>query len=153
MSAVSVRPAQAADKEQWMQLWEAYNAFYEVEVNSEVSESSWQRILDPNVDMGCMVACEWPDGAVLGFVNYVVHPRTWSVKPCCYLEDLFVGEQARGKGVGKMLCEAVKHMAERRDLSQVYWNTREGNTVARSLYDQIAEKDDFVRYVMPVETA
>lgn len=153
MGAVSVRPAVAEDKERWLELWRAYNLFYGAEVSEEVSETTWARIMDNACDVGCLVACEWPDGGVLGFVNYVVHPRTWSVKDSCYLEDLFVDESVRGKGVGKLLCEAVKHMAERRGLSQVYWNTRESNEPARKLYDQIATKDDFVRYVLPLESA
>lgn len=153
MGAVSVRPAEAADKERWLQLWQAYNAFYGVEVPPEVTETTWARIMDAHVDVGCLVACEWPYGEVLGFANYVVHPRTWSLRDSCYLEDLYVAESARGQGIGKLLCEAVKLMAERRGLSQVYWNTREGNEVARKLYDQIAQKDDFVRYVVPLENA
>ncbi|NBO18457.1 MAG: GNAT family N-acetyltransferase [Proteobacteria bacterium] len=153
MGAVSVRPAEAGDKEKWLELWLGYNAFYGVEVPAEVTETTWARIMDPAYDVGCLVAAEWPYGEVLGFANYVVHPRTWSLKNSCYLEDLFVTEAARGNGIGKLLCEAVKHMAERRGLSQVYWNTRESNAVARGLYDQIAQKDDFVRYVLPLESA
>jgi ribosomal protein S18 acetylase RimI-like enzyme len=153
MGAVSVRPAEAGDKARWLQLWEAYNAFYGAEVSADVSEATWARIMDNNSDVGCLVAAEWPYGDVLGFVNYVVHPRTWSLHDACYLEDLYVDEAARGNGVGKLLCEAVKHMAERRGLSQVYWNTRESNEPARKLYDQIAQKDDFVRYVLPLQTA
>lgn len=153
MGAVSVRPAEAGDKERWMQLWREYNAFYGVDVSDEVSETTWARIMNPQWDVGCLVAAEWPYGEVLGFANYVVHPRTWSLRDSCYLEDLYVAQGARGNGVGKLLCEAVKHMAERRGLSQVYWNTRESNDVARKLYDQIATKDDFVRYVLPLEPA
>ncbi|MBY0408292.1 MAG: GNAT family N-acetyltransferase [Rickettsiales bacterium] len=151
MTAVSVRPVEAGDQERWMELWRSYNVFYGIDVPEEVTASTWERIMSGNHDMGCLVACEWPYGAVLGFANFIVHPRTWSLNDACYLEDLYVDEAARGKGVGKLLCEAVKHMAERRGLSQVYWNTRESNTPARKLYDQIATKDDFVRYVLPLE--
>ena len=151
MSAVSVRPAVAADKDQWMVLWQAYNSFYGTVVPDEVSETTWERIVDPSSLVGCIVACEWPDGAVLGFINYVVHPRTWSAADACYLEDLYVDERLRGQGIGRQLCEALKHLGERKGLSQIYWNTREDNHAARKLYDQIATKDDFVRYVMPLE--
>ncbi len=151
MTAVCVRPVAEQDKDQWLALWRDYNLFYGAQVADEVTEATWARILDVNSDVHCIVACEWPDGAVLGFINYVVHPRTWSAKDACYLEDLYVAEDLRGRGVGKQLCEALKHLGERRGLSQIYWNTRESNETARKLYDQIATKDDFVRYVMPLE--
>ena len=32
--------------------------------------------------------------------------------------------------------------------SRLYWMTREDNARARSLYDQFAKADDFVRYVV-----
>lgn len=151
MSAVSVRPVLAEDKEQWLRLWREYNVFYGQDVAEEVTETTWQRIIGGKSGMGCIVACEWPDGAVLGFINYIVHPRTWSTTDVCYLEDLYVDAAARGKGIGRQLCEAIKHMGERKGLSRVYWNTRADNQVARKLYDQIATQDDFVRYVMPLE--
>jgi GNAT superfamily N-acetyltransferase len=151
MSAVTVRPARPEDREGWMALWQAYNAFYDVVVPDDVSEVTWQRILDEKSHIGSLVACEWPDGAVLGFANYIIHPRTWSVKDTCYLEDLYVYEGSRGQGIGKMLCEAMKYMGERKGLDRIYWNTRESNMPACKLYDQIATRDDFVRYVMPLE--
>lgn len=151
MTAVCVRPVQAEDKDQWVALWQDYNLFYGASLPQEVTEATWARVMDERSEVGCIVACEWPDGAVLGFINYVIHPRTWSAKDACYLEDLYVAEAVRGRGIGKQLCEALKHLGERKGLSQIYWNTREGNAMARKLYDQIAQKDDFVRYVMPLE--
>lgn len=151
MTAVCVRPVAEADKSQWLALWQDYNAFYGAELPSEVTEATWARIMSTNGDVGCIVACEWPDGAVLGFINYIIHPRTWSAKDTCYLEDLYVAEHVRGRGIGKQLCEALKHLGERKGLSQIYLNTRESNVTARKLYDQIATKDDFVRYIMPLE--
>ena len=151
MGAVSVRPVLPEDKDQWLRLWRDYNAFYGSNVADEVTEATWERIIASRGDIGCIVACEWPDGAVLGFINYIIHPRTWSTTDVCYLEDLYVDEALRGRGIGRQLCEALKHMGERRGLSRIYWNTRETNDTARKLYDQIATKDDFVRYVMPLE--
>lgn len=133
-----------------MRLWREYNTFYGTEVPDEVTLTTWERIISSRGDIGCLVACEWPDGAVLGFVNYVIHPRTWSASDVCYLEDLYVDAHFRGKGIGRQLCEALKHMGERRGLDRIYWNTRADNAPARKLYDQIATQDDFVRYIMPL---
>ena len=53
------------------------------------------------------------DGEMLGFVTYLFHPFTWSLSPRCYLGDLFTTKQARGKGVGRTLIEAVNKAAKK----------------------------------------
>lgn len=37
-------------------------------------------------------------------------------------------------------------LSEGKGWSRLYWYTRESNDVARKLYDQFVEADDFVRY-------
>ena len=86
------------------------------------------------------------DGQVLGIVHYLFHPVTWAVGPRCYLEDLFTAEEARGKGVGRALIEAVHAEADRRGADQVYWLTAEDNATARALYDKVATRTPFIKY-------
>jgi GNAT superfamily N-acetyltransferase len=144
-----IRPAIHEDEAQWRVLWHGYNLFYEApDVTEEVTGATWRRILDPHSAIGCIVAEE--NGRLLGFINYVIHPRTWSENDCCYMEDLYVDVAGRGKGVARALCTALKTLCMEKGLSRIYWNTREGNHTARALYDQIGVKDDFVRYVMPL---
>jgi ribosomal protein S18 acetylase RimI-like enzyme len=79
-------------------------------------------------------------------VHYLFHPVTWAAGPRCYLEDLFTAAEARGRGVGKALIEAVYKAADERGADQVYWLTRETNATARRLYDQVARATDFIKY-------
>ena len=150
MSNPVIRRLEAADKLQWRQLWLAYCDFYQATVSEPVTEATWQRVLAPEGAMGCFVAEDTASRKLLGFVQYVIHPRTWSVEDVCYLEDLFVDPDARGLKLGYRLCEAIRQLAKERGLSQVYWNTQEHNHAARKLYDRIGKKDDFIRYVMPI---
>jgi GNAT superfamily N-acetyltransferase len=144
-----IRPAQLQDERQWRALWHGYNVFYNASsISEEITHATWQRILDPQSAIKCIVAHE--QEILLGFINYVIHPRTWSVEDCCYMEDLFVAEIARGKGVARALCSKLKTICSQKGLSRIYWNTSESNQVARTFYDQIAIKDDFIRYVMPL---
>ena len=85
---------------------------------------------------------------LIGVANYVLHPYTWGTDLICYLEDLFVAEDARGDRRGKALIDALVHMAKVKGWPRVYWHTHEDNEVARSLYDQITPVDPFVRYVV-----
>ena len=86
------------------------------------------------------------DGHLVGLVHYLFHRSTTAIAPVCYLQDLFTGEAARGKGVGRALIEAVYERAQRAGSSRVCWQTHHTNRTARLLYDRVAEDSGFVVY-------
>ncbi len=141
----SLRTLVAADRPQWDKLWRGYLTFYETDLPDEVSEATWRRLLDPEAPILGFCAAE-DNGTLLGIVHYLFHPVTWSVGPRCYLEDLFTAAEARGRGVGRALIEAVYAAADKRGADQVYWLTAETNIVARRLYDAVATKTPFIKY-------
>ncbi len=141
----SLRTLVAADRPQWDKLWRGYLTFYETDLPDEVSEATWRRLLDPEAPILGFCAAE-DNGTLLGIVHYLFHPVTWSVGPRCYLEDLFTAAEARGRGVGRALIEAVYAAADKRGADQVYWLTAETNMVARRLYDAVATKTPFIKY-------
>ena len=83
--------------------------------------------------------------AVIGFTLSVIHEGTWTIAPVCYLEDLFVDQNYRGRGLGRLLVQDLIELAKARDYSRIYWHTQMRNP-ARSLYDEFVKADDFVRY-------
>ncbi|MGI9089620.1 MAG: GNAT family N-acetyltransferase, partial [Gemmatimonadaceae bacterium] len=74
------------------------------------------------------------------------HRSTIQIAPTCYLQDLFTIEEARGKGVGRALINAVYARALEAGSPRVYWQTHETNSVAMQLYDRVAERSGFVVY-------
>lgn len=139
-----IRDPAPEDETAWRDLWAGYCAFYETEVPEAVTAGTWKRMLDPGGPLIGRIA-EW-EGKQAGFTICVLHEGTWTLKPICYLEDLFVAPSLRGKGIGRALLEDVLDLADARGWSRVYWHTREGNREARRLYDAFAAADDFVRY-------
>jgi GNAT superfamily N-acetyltransferase len=146
MAAPTIRSALPSDEAAWRKLWRGYCEFYDASVGDEVTSRTWQRILDPDSAVMCIVA--EVDGQVYGFANCVVHENTWETQPVCYLEDLFVTPSARGRGIGGALIEWLRNAMRAEGWARLYWHTREDNTQARKLYDRFAEADDFVRYVI-----
>jgi len=147
MAAPTIRSALPSDEAAWRRLWRGYCDFYGVaNMPDEVTSRTWKRILDPDSAVMCIVA--EVDGQVYGFANCVVHENTWETQPVCYLEDLFVTPPARGHGIGRALIEWLRNSMRAEGWARLYWHTREGNAQARRLYDQFAEADDFVRYVI-----
>lgn len=140
----TIRTIRAADHHQWDILWRGYLDFYGTTIPGAVTELTWQRLLDPEAPIQGFCAEE--DGKLLGIVHYLFHPVTWAAGPRCYLEDLFTAPEARGKGVGRALIEAVYAAADARGADQVYWLTQDSNATARRLYDQVAKVTPFIKY-------
>jgi GNAT superfamily N-acetyltransferase len=141
-----IRAALPADEAAWRQLWRGYCDFYGASLSEQVTSRTWKRILDPDSAIMCVVA--EVDGQVRGFANCVVHENTWETQPVCYLEDLFVAPSARGHGVGKALVEWLRNAMRAEGWARLYWVTQRDNARARRLYDQFAQVDDFVRYMI-----
>ena len=86
------------------------------------------------------------DGKLLGIVHYLYHRSCWTIGNYCYLQDLFVTQEARGHGLGRALIEAVYKAAQEAGASRVHWLTHETNATARVLYDQLATAPGFIQY-------
>ncbi len=143
--AFKIRRLEPQDHHHWDGLWRGYLEFYETVIPDEVSELTWRRLLDPEGSIRGFCAAE-ESGDLLGIVHYLFHPVTWAAGPRCYLEDLFTAKEARGRGVGRALIEAVYSEADKRGADQVYWLTQESNATARRLYDQVAKPTTFMKY-------
>jgi GNAT superfamily N-acetyltransferase len=139
-----IRILQADDRAQWDRLWSGYLRFYRQQLPAEVSEATYARLIDAHTQPHALVAAQ--AGQLLGFVHYLFHPTTWSMRDNCYLEDLFVDPAARGQGIARALIGAVYTAADRAGAAGVYWMTQEFNADARSLYDTLARRTSFIRY-------
>lgn len=143
--AQTIRPLTSADRTAWNPLWQGYLDFYKTELTPDITETTWNRLLDPAEDLFCLVA-ENEDGEMIGIVHFLYHRVTWAVEDRCYLEDLFVAASARGTGAGRALIEAVYAAADERGADQVYWLTQEFNAEGRRLYDRVGRLTPFIKY-------
>src|SRR5688572_4570924 len=101
---MNIREARPSDRPAWEPLWAGYLSFYESELPRAVTDTTWSRFHDPAEPMLCLVA-EDDNGTLLGFTHLVFHRGTWAAGDFCYLEDLFVAETARKRGVARALIE------------------------------------------------
>lgn len=141
---MKIRPLNRDERAAWELLWQAYLKFYKASVKREVTERTWQRLHDPLEPMHVLGA--FRRGKLVGIVHYLFHRSTWTIGNYCYLQDLFTDEEARGRGVGRALIEAVYDRAREAGASRVYWLTQEDNATARALYDKLADYPGFVQY-------
>ena len=148
MDDFTVRALTREDNDKWLPLWDGYNAFYGLTgptaLSPEITAMTWSRFFDAYEPMHALVGDS--GGRLVGLVHYLFHRSTISISPTCYLQDLFTSEDARGKGVGRALIEAVYERARLAGCPRVYWLTHETNETAMLLYDKVAERSGFVVY-------
>jgi GNAT superfamily N-acetyltransferase len=152
IGACEIRPLAAKDRAPWQPLWRGYQDFYQVDIPDEVSAVTWSRLLDPAEPMCGALA--WTEDGAAGLVHFIRHRSCWTAGDYCYLQDLFIAEDARGTGIGRKLIEHVYAEATLWGCSRVYWLTHETNLAAMQLYDRIAERPGFIQYrrTLPVVT-
>lgn len=141
-AALLLRPLREEDRAGWEPLARGYKAFYQTEHDDAVYEQTWQRLLAGREIRG--LAAE-QDGRLLGIAHFFCHTSVWTGE-ACYLQDLFVAEGARGRGVARALIEAVAEHARRHGATRYYWMTHRDNASARLLYDKLAEHRGMIRY-------
>lgn len=73
------------------------------------------------------------DGEIHGFALFYIRFSTWRGQRL-YLEDFYVSEDHRGKGLGKLLFDRIIKEAQRRKLNGVQWQVLEWNEPAINFY-------------------
>lgn len=146
--SISIRTLMRTDFDEWLPLWDGYNAFYgrsgPTALPRDITHMTWSRFFDAYEPMHALVAES--EGRLLGLTHYLFHRSTIAIEPNCYLQDLFTNEQARGKGVGTALINEVYARAKLAGSKRVYWQTHETNETAIRLYNQVAERSGFLVY-------
>ena len=95
---IEIQPVAASERAAWEPLWKGYLDFYKTTVPKAVYDTTWARLNDPAESMHLLGA--YVDGRLLGIVHFLYHRSCWTIGDYCYLQDLFVAEDARKLGLG-----------------------------------------------------
>jgi GNAT superfamily N-acetyltransferase len=75
------------------------------------------------------------DGEPVGVCQLRFRWSVWKSAEDCWLEDLFVREEARRSGLGRALVEAALKRARKRGCKRIELDVNEDNDAARALYE------------------
>lgn len=96
------------------------------------AEDLGAQLREPNPPFECLLA---EDGATpVGFALFYRNYSTWTGRPGLYLEDLFVLEEYRGRGIAGALMRRLREIAVERGWSRMDWAVLNWNTAAQSFY-------------------
>ena len=143
---IEIRRFEPGDRGRWEELFRAYISFYGRTLDDTAYDRAWSEFAS-GARMHALGARL--DGQLVGIAHFLVHPSS-SEPDLCYLEDLFTDPAVRGRGVASALIGAVRDWAREQGCGSVYWQTHESNAVARRLYDDVALREGFLVYRLPL---
>jgi len=149
---MSVIPLDEQDLDAAMPLIAGYQRFYGVaDPDDERNRKFFRRFLAPSQD-GLLLGA-WEDGELVGFATLYWTFSSTHAAEVVLMNDLFVQEPWRGKGVGRALIEASVAVARERGARHLEWLTAVDNEVAQRLYDRTdAERSAWLGYEIVTRT-
>lgn len=147
---VEIAPIAAAEFEELLPLIAAYQRFYEVEdVDDERNRVFFRRFVAPSED-GLLLGAR-SEGRLVGYACLYWHFSSLEACESVLMNDLYVEESGRGRGVGRALIEAAAEVAREREVPFVEWSTAPDNETAQRLYDSTgAERTEWFSYELRV---
>ena len=79
------------------------------------------------------LVAEW-DGHPAGYAIYFFTYSTWVGRHSLFVEDIYVRDQFRGKGIGKALMKRMAAIAEKQSCYGMRWEVLDWNTPAIDFY-------------------
>lgn len=147
---IEIAPITVEEFEELLPLIAAYQRFYEVEeIDEGRNRSFFRRFLAPSED-GLLLGAR-QEGRLVGYACLYWHFSSTQAVETVLMNDLYVSEEVRGKGVGRALIEATTEVARERGAAAVEWSTAPDNRTAQRLYDSTgAERSEWVSYELRV---
>lgn len=141
-SAMRVRKAVEADVPNLLPLMRELAQFEKYAdafaVTEEVLREQGFRRSPP--DFYCLVAEE--NGELTGLLVYYFVPFTYRAKPNVIIKELYVVDEQRSKGVGKLLMKAVASEAEKAGCGLIKWYVAKWNRRSIQFYERLGAKID-----------
>jgi len=131
---MKIRPAAPGDEVALFSLIQALARFEKLEAQVTGSPAALREHL-----FGARPACEAllaeEDGVAVGYALFFTTYSTFLTKPGLWLEDLYVLESHRRRGIGKAMLVEMKRLAEARGAGRLEWSVLDWNANAITLYE------------------
>ena len=134
---VNVRLAGESD---FRRLIELMGEFAKFENHPEAMMNSVDRMKREREYFNCFVA-ETDHGLIVGYAAWFFAYYTWTGK-ALYIDDLYVQDAYRGKGIGSTLMNSVIDFAATSGCHKVRWQVSDWNEPAKAMYRNMGAEID-----------
>jgi len=131
---VRVAPLHQEDLRAALPLFAGYQRFYEAEPDDAANLPFFRRFVAPSDD-GLLLGA-WVGDDLVGFACLYWMFSSTHAAEIALMNDLFVAEGQRGKGIGSALIEAAVDAARERGMRHLEWLTAVDNHRAQRLYER-----------------
>lgn len=143
---IVVQPATVEALPDLLPLLRGYSSFYGAHPADDAL-LAMARAFCEGTGGGSQLVARAESGELVGFATVLWSWDTATGSPLAVMEDLFVLEGTRGRGVGRMLLDACAALARDRGCADLAWETAPDNARAQRLYDATgAERSTWFAY-------
>ena len=139
-----IRNIQIKDKDEWVELYQGYANFYQVEISKISLDTVWNWLLDQNHELSGLVY--EINNKLVAIAHYRRMPSPLRGKDIGFLDDLYVHPDFRGRKIGEEIINKLNHISQEKGWGLIRWITRNDNHNAKSLYDRVANKSTWDVY-------
>ena len=137
MAAHSIARVGAGDLDELLGLMRAYCDFYEVSPSDDDLLGVSKALIGDPVGEGLQLIARDSSSRAVGFATLYWTWSTTSAERIGIMNDLFVAEDARGRGVADQLIEACRAECTRRGAGRLTWQTAPDNLRAQAVYERV----------------
>ena len=135
---IAIRPALVPDYPEMLELFREFSVYQKL---PERMKNSLEKMEEEQDFLHAFVA-ETETHEIIGYATWFFTYFTWSGKGM-YIDDLYVKQEHRGSGVGKLLMNKVIELARESKCHKLRWQVSFWNKPAIAFYEKMgAEIDD-----------
>lgn len=135
-----IRPADAQDAALVLEFIRALAAYSNLLPEVTATEEQIRTTMFGEKPAAECVLAFLEDGTPAGFAVFFANYSTILAKPGLYLEDLFVKEPFRGRGIGKALLLYLARLANERGCGRMEWTVLDWNRPAIDFYGSLGAR-------------
>ena len=133
---MEIRFANKNDLPQIIDLFEEHAAYEKADYKRKNKlELLSKFIFGQNPNLKCLVIAQ--ENMIVGYATFMKQFSTWDAGFYTYLYCLFLKENVRGTGLGKLLMEKIKEYAKNENCSTIQWQTPDFNKKAINFYQKV----------------
>lgn len=133
MTDASIRSVGPSDAPELARLVRALAEYERLPGSVEATAETYRAQLESTAPPFDAVLAEL-DGRAVGFALFFPTYSTWTGRPGVWLEDLFVEEAWRARGIGRALLAHVAGVARARGAGRLEWSVLDWNELAIGFY-------------------